>query len=160
MHERCSAAARRSRLDSRSKHGERPYAPLRDGRCTGGGYPPASGPSAGQRCAARTPLSSTQVVPPPPTGDGGNGHGFIVLIGSAIAIAMYLKAGREHAYAKALEDRQRLVEAQELFGARQYSDALAKLASLLESLTWDARRSCFMPSRSWRPGPRCCGCRA
>jgi tetratricopeptide (TPR) repeat protein len=59
--------------------------------------------------------------------------GLIVLIGAAIAVAMYLKARREHALATALEHRQRLTEAQELFGARQYGDALKKLVGLQES---------------------------
>jgi serine/threonine protein kinase/tetratricopeptide (TPR) repeat protein len=57
----------------------------------------------------------------------------VVCLAVGIAAVMSVRASRESAHAEALEHRQLLDQAQELFGTRKYRDALATVSGLLQS---------------------------
>ncbi len=57
----------------------------------------------------------------------------VVCLAVGIAAVMSVRASRESAHAEALEHRQLLDQAQELFGTRKYPDALATVSELLQS---------------------------
>jgi tetratricopeptide (TPR) repeat protein len=57
----------------------------------------------------------------------------VVCLAVGIATIMSVRAGRESAHAKALEHRQLLDQAQDLFGTKKYTDALTTVSELLQS---------------------------
>jgi len=57
----------------------------------------------------------------------------VVCLAGGIATVMSVRASRESDHAEALEHRQLLGQAQELFGTRKYQDALATVSELLQS---------------------------
>ena len=57
----------------------------------------------------------------------------VVCLAVGIVAVMSVRASRESAHAEALEHRQLLGQAQELFGTRKYQDALATVSELLQS---------------------------
>ena len=59
--------------------------------------------------------------------------GLVVCLAVSIAAVMSVRASRERAHAEALEHRQLLDQAQELFGTRKYQEALATVSGLLQS---------------------------
>ncbi|UCF15774.1 MAG: serine/threonine protein kinase, partial [Phycisphaerales bacterium] len=59
--------------------------------------------------------------------------GLLVCLAAGIAAVMFVRASRESAHAEALEHRQLLDHAQELFGTKKYQEALATVSELLQS---------------------------
>jgi tetratricopeptide (TPR) repeat protein len=59
--------------------------------------------------------------------------GLVICLAVGIAAVMSFRASRESAHAEALEHRQLLDQAQELFGTEKYTDALATVSGLLQS---------------------------
>ncbi|MFC1653145.1 protein kinase, partial [Planctomycetota bacterium] len=57
----------------------------------------------------------------------------LLCLGLAVAALMSVRAGRESAHANALEHRQLLAEARELFSSRRHQDALAKVDEVMQS---------------------------
>jgi len=57
----------------------------------------------------------------------------VVCLAAGIAAVMSVRASRESAHAEALEHRQLLDQAQELFGTKKYKEALATVSGLLQS---------------------------
>ncbi|HUU18657.1 MAG TPA: protein kinase [Sedimentisphaerales bacterium] len=57
----------------------------------------------------------------------------VVCLAVGIAAVMSVRVSKERAHAEALEHRQLLNQAQELFGTRKYRDALATVSKLLQS---------------------------
>jgi len=57
----------------------------------------------------------------------------VTCLAAGIAAVMSVRASKERAHAEALEHRQLLGQAQELFGTRKYRDALATVSELLQS---------------------------